>query len=467
MSIQKSLLRDFSTIALFRYSSYIINFISSMFVARLISPEEYGIFIIVSIVPNFALMFLDSGISSAIIRSKESDEFNEQVHKFIITVGFLMTLLLLISCYPISVFYNNSEYITPILLISFTTFFHSLTIVPQSILSKALNFKTVGLGIFIQAITISSLTILLALIGFSYYSLILPIIFGSYAQYLFFNAKTKLKLKLVGWQEIKKTTLKLQSLLLNVSVFTLFNYWARNIDKLLAGKFFGEASAGIYGRAYSLLIFPLSMITGVFNSIQLPVFNNALQNNVDIAKGYAKSLITLNILTIPFSLVLLLFPTEVVTLLWGNQWSEVAKFLPLVGILVPLQVIASTSGQMFILYKAERNLAIIGVFNAVILILAIILGSFSGIYEILLYYSFSFCLIAFPALIYFGYVRVFRFSIKEISRSILLVWITSIFLLIIVAANKISSIVTLSIYIPLILFSIYLLVKKENNETAL
>lgn len=422
-NVQRSLIKNFSTIAAYRYSSFIINFVSSMIVARLINPEEFGVFVLISIVPNLALMFLDSGITSATIRTDKGDLYIEKIHFFMIIIGLFLSLIVAVLAYPVSLFYNERSFMWPAILISSTIFFQAITVVPQAKLSKDLRFNKVGLGILMRAILTSSITIVLAYFSFSYYALIIPLIIAPLIQYWFYNRSTRLRFKIVRWSTFKKVYLSLKSLIINISGFTFFNYWARNLDKLLAGKIYGEANAGTYNKAYSLLTLPLSMLTGVFNTVQLPTFVNLLNQQDKINEEYSNSLKLLSLIVCPISTILLFFPEEITLLFWGKDWIKVSSFLSMIAILLPLQTISSTSGEMFVLQKQEKRLASIGIVNALILIAFIFAGSFFSLEKILIYYTFSFIFINFPVLIFFGFYKTFKFSASQIFSSILIVWI--------------------------------------------
>ncbi len=287
-------------------------------------------------------------------------------------------------------------------------------------MQKYLFFSSLGKYLAMGQVVASLVAISMAYFGYSYWALIFSQILGAICQAVLIIFRMPIKFKIITFVELKETYLEVSSLIKNITGFNTINYWARNADNLLIGKIYGEDTLGIYNYAYKLLMLPQGIISSVFSQTFLPSFKKSLSENKDF--DFQKEVISLlggvSIVVFPVSLIFLLCPEFLVMLIAGEAWMEVAVYLPYFGLLLVQQSMISFTGYIFVLLNAENALFKIGVVNAIILVVAIVIGGLISVEMLVLCYLTSYSLIAVPILLKFGFVDKLGFG-----KNIYIYWI--------------------------------------------
>ena len=141
-SIKKELLSGVFYTAIAKYSGILISLIITGVLARLISPDKFGIVAVVTVITFFFSIFSDLGIGAAIIQNKELQQKDlNQLFSFTVWSGCILTLLFFLCSWPISFFYKEPSMKAITQLLAINLFFASANIVPNALLYKALYFN--------------------------------------------------------------------------------------------------------------------------------------------------------------------------------------------------------------------------------------------------------------------------------------------------------------------------------------
>ncbi len=408
--------KNLLTLGGYNYSSQLANFLASIVLSRLLVPEEYGYVALITVFTGFVTIFSDAGISYAIIRSDYGRTFWRAVTNLSFYIGVALFLIMLMLAYPIALFYNDMTLIVPTMVMALTFIASSLKIAPMSVFTKLLDFNYVGKVKLISNLTSIVLMIIMAFLGFSYWSLIIPQILMHLVEFILYEYKLRLGVKLYPFYYTRAAFRKTKSLLTNISGFNLVNYWARNADNLVIGKFYSSYDLGIYNRAYRMLQLSLSLITGLFGTVLYPSLKKFKSEGGDINPEYGSLLGIISLLNYPISLVLILFPYPFVRILWGENWILVAELLPYFGILIMFQTLLSTTGHIYLLLNHERRFMLIGVGTAILMVIAIIFGSLYSMKAIAISYTFCYMILVVPLHIYIGFYKTFGFKFDFILK---------------------------------------------------
>jgi len=203
---------------------------------------------------------------------------------------------------------------------------------------------------------------------------------------------------------------KIKTLIGSILSFNLVNYWARNSDNLIIGKFFGSEMLGIYNRAYNILIIPVSIFQSVFGSVFYASLIKIKKDKNQVEHELLFILKAVSLICIFIIIALVNFNDYLVYYLWGMKWHKVAELLPYIGILVYLQSLISPFGNIFIIYEKEKNFAKIGILSAILMVLSIILGSIYSFLSIIIFYSLFSILINSYIFVFLGLVNILSFN---------------------------------------------------------
>ncbi len=428
MSFKSDFFKNILILGGYAYSAQLISFLSTVILSRLLSPQTYGITNLITLFIGFIMVFADGGLSYALIRNNYGETFNRVFMNISIIFGIVLCLITVLMAYPISLFFNSPEIKLPIIIYSSVFLIKGFSLTQESIIAKRLNFAFIGKATVISIIISTSFAVILALFGATYWALISAQLLNAFSIAVIYQRKVKLGFKIFPVQYLKVVFRKIKKTIKNVIGFNAINYWARNADNLIVGKFYGQFDLGIYNRAYSLLMLPLNLITGLISRVLYPSLKKLKMEGGDIEKEYTSILKIIPLITFPLVLLFILFPTKLILLLWGAKWLKVADFLPYFGLLIYTQTLLSTVGQLLVLQGKEKEFLISGWVNAFFLISGIIWGAIISLIGVAQFYSLFYLVFVLIINVIYIYISVLGFN----SKNTLLFWVPKIFISIVI-----------------------------------
>ncbi|WP_445506441.1 lipopolysaccharide biosynthesis protein [Niallia sp. 03190] len=372
MNIGIELKKGILVTAIGKYSNVIVQFIIIAVLSRILSPSEYGIVAIVNVFLVFFTMLVDMGIGPAIIQNKtlNKDNFNE-IYSFSVMLSIITSIFFSFLSKPISLFYHNEKLFESFLLMSFALLSSGLNMVPQAILSKRKEFGYLNFIQILSTVFSGIVGILLALNNYSYFSLIISTIIKNLFCFIFF--KIKVSVHFSG--KIHRSTLsKIYSFSKNQFLFNFINYFSRNLDNILIGKWMSTQTLAFYDKAYTLSLYPNQLLSNVITPVLQPIMSEYEDNKKIIISSYLK--ITNILATIGFSLSSFMFfsSKEIIYILFGNQWINSVTILQILSVSVGVQMILSSTGAIFQSANRPELLLKSGILSAILNISSIIIG---------------------------------------------------------------------------------------------
>lgn len=372
MNLKKATFINF----LSKYSVVFISLFVNAVLARILTAEDYGVVAVVTVFSTFFSLLADNGFGTAIVQNKDlSKEDVNNIYSFTVYISIGFAIVFALASIPISIFYNSKVYIPLTLMLSVSLFFNSLNSVPSSILNRDKKFSLIAIRTVVIYTICAIITIILAKNSLKYYALAIQSILTALITYLvnmhFVNVKFSFR---INFSSIKKV--------LNYSLyqfaFNIVNYFSRNLDNLLTGKFFGEAELGYYNKAYDLMLYPVNNLTGVISPVLHPILSD-YQNEKDVIyKMYLKIVKLLLIIAIIASTGCYLASKEIIHILYGSNWDNSIECFKILSIAIIPQMINSSAGPIFLSIGDSKLKFINATINTIITIIAILIGIFIG-----------------------------------------------------------------------------------------
>lgn len=404
--------------AIGKYSKIILQIIVEIILARLLTPHDYGIVAVVTVFTTFFTILSDIGLSTAIVQIKSltKDDINN-IYTFTVYLSICLMIAFALFSYVIADFYENKVYIKIGQLLSISLLFNSLNMVPNGILNRNKEFITIAFRTVIVYVLSVIVTIILAFLGFSYYALVFQAILSSFLTFVWNFATTKPRFKLKYSNSSLK---KVASYSSYQFAFNLLNYFSRNLDNLLTGKFIGSTQLGYYNKSYSLMQYPVGNLTGIITPVLHPILSDYQDAKKIMYQKYMKVVKLLASVGIYAEAICIFAAPEIINILYGNKWNNSVVCFQLLAISMATQIVNSSTGAICQALGNTRLLFITGCINTSITILSILFGVFGGktIYSVALWVSISFILnflVSFYLLIVFG----FKFSFFNFLRELL------------------------------------------------
>lgn len=362
--------------AMSKYGTMIVQLGLTMVLSRLILPEAFGVIAIITVVLGFLNLFADMGLGISVIQHPDmsKDDINK-LFTFSFVVGLLLAVFTVALSVPLVSFYEDEVYYRLCALVAPVSFLNAVNVVPNAILTRDKRFKTIALRSIICAVVSGIVAVALAYIGWGVYALIMQSIIS--ALFLFLWNYSLSPLKLIGFKT--KTVL---SLLGRYSLFQILfnflNYFTRNLDHLLIGKYFGSASLGYYNKSYSLYLYPNSIFTSVITGVIHPFIRDYKNDYERMYEKYLQIEKFLSLIGIITMMVTFFCATEIVVVMFGENWEPAGVYLKCLSICMWSQMISSVPGSVFLGLERTDQSFKCGLINLALLIASIFIGVFNN-----------------------------------------------------------------------------------------
>lgn len=311
----------------------VVRLVSSIFLARLLSPDDFGLYGMAVIVMELINCLGNLGMNAGIVATKDVTE--EDLCTCFWSMAGVRTCLFLITFFgaPIASTVFDEARLTGVLqIVSFHFLISTLSVMSQTILVKKLEFRVINIITGCIALIESCLVIYLAwFTDLAYYSFAFAMLSNSIATsiFLFFYA---------GWYPKFIFSKKSFGYLFNFGIHGLWisisNYINQNIDYLLVGRMLGTHQLGLYEFAYRVPNIIYQRIAQPVGLVCFPAFSKVSDDNSLLFSGYIKATKFVCLLTFPMLIGMAALADIIVQLLWGNQW---------LSIIFPLQILCFCS----------------------------------------------------------------------------------------------------------------------------
>lgn len=362
---------------------------STMVLARLLTPADFGLIAMVVVVTGFAAMFKDAGLSMATVQREHIT--HEQVSTlFWINVALSVLIMLLVAALApvIARFYGEPQLTWITLALASTFIFGGLTVQHQALLQRQMRFKALAV-IEILSLTAGIATaITMALLGFGYWSLV-----GLPAGTVTVNCL--LVWIISDWRPGPPVRASGVRPMLGfgggLTGFNVLNYFTRNADNLIIGFALGAGPLGVYSKAYYLLMMPIRQFSGPVGSVMIPALSRLQTDPVRYRRAFLGAIGALASIGMPLVAFLFVVADEAVTIVLGEGWEEAAPVFRWLAPAALLGTVNVAPGWLCISLGRPRIQVIWAMISAPVTVAAFLIGVQWGLAGIALAFSISWC----------------------------------------------------------------------------
>lgn len=358
-----------------------VQFVVSIVLARLLSPDDYGLIGIITIFTTVCTAIINGGFGSALIRKKAptNDDYNTA---FIVNLGLslLLYVIIFLCSRLIADFFGREELVSLTRVSSFSMVIGALAIVQQVRLTKRIDFKTQTKITLLASLISGSIGIAMALLGMGVWTLVFQ---GIMAQLLrtvllwFFNHwSPRLRFSKQSFHELFGFGWKMMASGILDSLWT-------QLYQVVVGKFYSPATLGQYTRAKQFSMLFSSNLTNVIQRVTYPVLSDIQDDKERMITAYRKIIKTTMFATFTLMFALGAVSEPLLYCLIGEKWHEAATYLPwicFIGAFYPLHAInlnmLQVQGRSDLFLGLEIAKKIIG-------LAPLLIGAFVGIFPML------------------------------------------------------------------------------------
>ena len=373
-NVKKEMLNGVFWSAVEKYSGLIVSIIVSMVMARLLSPSEYGVVAIATVIIHFIQMFCTMGIGPAVIQRKDlSNEDLNVIFTFSLIIGCVLSIILFFSSWPLSLFYGNSLLIPVFQILSIQVFFSAANMVPNALMSKNKQFKDIARRTLTLQILSGGIGIYAAWNGAGVFALLVSPVLSAVGIFFWNRYYYKVKIARNFYIEPLK---RIFSYSIYQFLFEFFNFFSRNMDKLIIGKYMDSSALAYYEKSYRLMQMPLQNVTAVVNPVIQPIFSSFQDDMLEISRKYNKIISFIASISFPISVTLYFCGEESILVMYGSQWSSAIPVFKILALSIPTQMILSTSGGIWQSANATKLMFWTGMCNTCITLCGFMIGAF-------------------------------------------------------------------------------------------
>ena len=314
--------------ALDAFFKYGVSFVVGIVLARLLTPDDYGLIGILTIFISLFGVIVDGGFTNAIIRKQNAkDEDYCTVFYTNLAVSFVLACVLFLCAKPIAAFFERPELVALTRAMSPVVIINALAIVQKARLTKRIDFKT-QTKITVISATLSGLVgIGMALAGCGVWSLVGQQLsnFGLNTILLWFFNKWMPKL-VFSWESFKD----LWSFGWKLLVSGVLGAVTDELNHAVIGKYYSPVSLGQYTRAHQFAALLSSNVTNIVNRVSFPVLSTIQDNPQRLKSGYKRVIKVTMLPTFIFMLLLAAVARPLILTLIGDQWVMATTILPVI-----------------------------------------------------------------------------------------------------------------------------------------
>ena len=358
-----------------------ITFIVGLVLARLLSPEEYGLIGICLIFTTVLNGLVDSGFSSAIIR--KSDVTNDDYNTMFITnlvISVILYIVLFIAAPWISLFFEREALIPLIRVMGCILMINALSITQNTNLTKKIDFKTKTKASLISALLSGIVGITMAYIGFGVWALVAQVlskqIFNTICLWYFNRWWPNFTFSRSSFKYMWGfgSKLMLSGLLDNI--------W-KQLYQVVVGKFYSPATLGQYTRSKEYANIFSANITSVVQRVSYPALSEIQDDKARLVAAYRKVIKVTMFVTCICMISLGAVSEPLIYCLIGPKWHEAATYLPLICVSMSLYPLHAINLNMLQIQGRSDIFLYLEIIKKIIGILPLSIGIFINIYWML------------------------------------------------------------------------------------
>ena len=308
-----------------RCGAQLVTFIVSIVLARILSPEDYGIISLVTVFIAILQVFVDSGLGTALIQKKNADDLDfSSVFYFNFSVCLVLYVFMFIAAPYIAKFYDDSTLIPIIRVLSLTIVIAGIKGIQQAYVSKNMLFKRFFFSTIGGTIFSAILGITMAYVGCGVWSLVAQQLSNTAIDTLILWCTVKWRPKRIFSLDRLKTLFSFGWKLLASSLLdTVYN----NLRNLIIGKMYSSADLAFYNQGDK---FPKVIVTNIntsIDSVLLPTMSNAQDDKKRVKQMTRRAIKTSTYVMAPLMMGLAFCAEPIVRVVLTDKWLPCVPFL--------------------------------------------------------------------------------------------------------------------------------------------
>lgn len=377
-----------------RVGQQVLQFAFTIALVRLLSPADFGVVALCSVITGFITLLGDLGTSAAIVQRKElNPRLLSSVWWLNVGVGVGAAALLAAGAGPLATALGNPGAAPVIRGLALVFPVRSVALVHGALLQRDLRFGTLARSEVYGTLTGGLSAVVAAVLGWGPWALVTQQMVSAAVS----GAVMALGAHWYPRARPSRTELRgIASFTANLSAYNTVYYVARNADNLLIGRFLGTHALGVYDIGYRTILYPLRNVTNVVSTVAYPVLSRRQDDDAGLLRGYLRIVRSICLITFPMLALLAFLSPEFVGIVYGAKWAEL---VPVLAVLAPVGALQSVTSTVIIVYwsKARTDLLLrVGIIESAVIVGGFAVGLRWGVLGVAVSYLVTNLLLLYP-----------------------------------------------------------------------
>jgi PST family polysaccharide transporter len=389
--------------------------VSTIALAKLLTPEVFGIVSLVTVITGFFERFLgDTGTSVAVVREPElTQRLASSVFWFNVGLGTVTTGGFVLLGGPIANLMGEPTADNYVRALGCMALINALSYVQQALLRRFSRFGALAISTYGNVAVTAGLSVALAAWGFEVWALVVGNLAGSLIGVV-------LLWFLSSWRpsfHFARTDLnQIRKFSANMTAFNFFGYFVNTGDRLIVGRLLGTTALGYYGMSNRLLRYPVQSGVRPFREVVLPMLSRLQDDHRALGQVYLRSVAALAFVLLPTTVTISVLADPLVRGVLGPQWVPATPVISIIALTAALQSLTTTTGSLYAVTGRSDIWLWWGVGSAIVTIACYAIGANWGIEGVAWGFLAGIALLTYPAFkIPF---RLIGLQVRQLLRSI-------------------------------------------------
>lgn len=313
--------------------------------ARLLTPEDFGVVATAMIAISFSQMFWDAGLSKALIQSRENPEKAANVVFWTnVVLGLVIYLILFLMAPWLAIFFNSPASGPVLRVLGIQIVLASLSSVQQALFVRELDFKRLFWIRLLTAFFPGFFSIPLAFYGYGVWALVAGSIAGQLLNLYLLWQKSP-------WRPNFSYDLNLAQKLTRFGIWVLLESFGAWLiiwgDNLIVGRFLGVHDLGVYRTGWMLVTFIFGLALNPFLPVLYPMFSRLQDDPAALRNAFHKANRIIFSLALPMGFGLLVTGSDLANLLFGQKWQGLGFVISVLGLTYTTSWLVSLNTELY------------------------------------------------------------------------------------------------------------------------
>jgi len=349
--LDRSLVHGMAWTGIMKWSGQVLSWVATILVARMLTPADYGIMAMAIAFIGIVEMISEFGVGSAVInfRDLRSDEI-AQLNGISLALGFGGFILSCIAAVPLSWFFKTDELTLVIIVLASGFILLGLKAVPYGILQKEMRFKFLALVEALQMLIQAISVVGFALLGFSYWTLVLGNLVGTVIATVCLVGARPLGFAIPRLNQLRDVLAYSWGVVGSRMLWYLYG----TSDAFIVGRLLGQAALGFYSFGLALANMAVEKVAGMSNQVTTSLFG-AVQHDHAALRRYLLILTEgFTVVSFPFTIGLALVAEELVWVVLGEKWLPIVAPMQILAISASYRSVSNIPTQVLFATKDSR-----------------------------------------------------------------------------------------------------------------